>query len=204
MRRIDFKNIGAVQDLLFPDMVNKLKESVKNFKFETATPWNKNLAGNLRHEYYFKEHWDEIEQHVLRLAKFHEEQYQCIDRLITDLKKKDLKLGSMWINFQKKGEVNPMHHHDGVYSFVIWLNIPFDLQTEQRNSPGINANANRVGMFEFVYTDALGHILAHPIPVDNKYEGTICLFPSKMPHTVYPFLTSDDYRVTISGNIIND
>jgi hypothetical protein len=29
-------------------------------------------------------------------------------------------------------------------------------------------------------------------------------FPSKLPHNVYPFLNSDDTRISISGNIILD
>ena len=36
--------------------------------------------------------------------------------------------------------------------------------------------------------------------VDKSFEGKILMFPSYMQHQVFPFYTSDDYRITISGN----
>ena len=40
------------------------------------------------------------------------------------------------------------------------------------------------------------------MPVDKSYERKIILFPGDTLHSVSPFYTSDDYRVTVSGNII--
>ena len=39
------------------------------------------------------------------------------------------------------------------------------------------------------------------LDVDNEYEGKIMMFPSSLVHCVYPFYTSDDYRISLSGNI---
>jgi hypothetical protein len=47
----------------------------------------------------------------------------------------------------------------------------------------------------------LGRIKQVPIPVDSSYEGTIMMFPSALNHGVYPFYTSDEYRISVSGNI---
>lgn len=203
MRRIDFKNIGAVGDLLLPGLLDKIKTAVSNFDKNTATPWQGNLAGNLTHEYYFKDCWDDIEAQALKMAKFHEEQYQCFGLLVTDVKQTNLKLSSMWINFQERYEFNPMHTHDGIYSFVIWLDIPYDMKSEHLSSPGKTANANRSGVFEFAYTNSLGLVVAHPMHIDKNFSGTMCLFPSKLNHMVYPFYSSTGTRVTISGNIKN-
>ena len=31
-----------------------------------------------------------------------------------------LRLQTMWVNYQKQNEFNPLHTHTGFYSFVIW------------------------------------------------------------------------------------
>ena len=41
-----------------------------------------------------------------------------------------------------------------------------------------------------------------PLFIDKTWEGTIVMFPSWLNHSVYPFYTSDDYRISISGNIV--
>ena len=53
-----------------------------------------------------------------------------------------------------------------------------------------------------VYTDVFGQIAVNNLRVDKSYEGTIIIFKSNLRHLVYPFHTSDDYRISISGNII--
>ena len=47
----------------------------------------------------------------------------------------------------------------------------------------------------------MGRITPAMVPVDKTYEGTIVMFPSEMLHAVYPFYTSDDYRISVSGNL---
>ena len=37
--------------------------------------------------------------------------------------------------------------------------------------------------------------------LDSQYENTICVFPSILNHAVFPFYTSDEYRISVSGNI---
>lgn len=46
-----------------------------------------------------------------------------------------------------------------------------------------------------------GEIREVEFPVDKLYEGQIFLFPSCLQHMVYPFTSSDDYRISISGNL---
>jgi hypothetical protein len=41
----------------------------------------------------------------------------------------------------------------------------------------------------------------HTIDVDKSFEGKMLMFPNSAYHTVYPFYTSDDYRITVSGNL---
>ena len=46
-----------------------------------------------------------------------------------------------------------------------------------------------------------GKIVDLPIRITKDYEGTGFFFPSYSTHGVNPFYTSDDYRITISGNL---
>ena len=111
-----------------------------------------------------------------------------------------LGLDNYWINFQKKYEFNPPHSHSGVFSFVIWLKIPYDLQEELDYFGDVN-QGSKTSMFNFLYTDGLGKIKTYNVHVDKNFEGKICMFPSNMLHYVNPFYTSDDYRISLSGNI---
>ena len=40
----------------------------------------------------------------------------------------------------------------------------------------------------------------NPLPVDKSFEGKMLMFSANQLHEVYPFYTSDDLRVTVSGN----
>jgi hypothetical protein len=109
-------------------------------------------------------------------------------------------LSSCWVNYQKKYEFNPAHKHDGILSFVLWTKIPYDMEEERLASPGAESNLNSAGMFSFLYSNTLGKISAQQIPVDKNMENNILIFPSNFYHMVYPFFTSDGYRISVSGN----
>ena len=109
-----------------------------------------------------------------------------------------------WVNFQKKYEFNPVHTHNGMLSFVIYIKIPYDLEQEFTEGPGRLANNHVNGCFQFLYTNSLGQIVPHTLKIDKTFENKILVFPAKMNHCVYPFYTSDEYRISVSGNIFLD
>jgi hypothetical protein len=41
-------------------------------------------------------------------------------------------LSGLWVNFQKKGEFQPIHNHSGMFSFVIWMDIPYHSKDEAK------------------------------------------------------------------------
>ena len=55
---------------------------------------------------------------------------------------------------------------------------------------------------DFVYTDIWGRISSHSLNLDKSCEGKIAIFPSVLNHIVYPFHTSDNYRISVSGNLV--
>jgi hypothetical protein len=118
----------------------------------------------------------------------------------------DLELESAWVNFQEKYEYNPPHKHNGDYSFVIWHKIPFTNENESLIFPECSDNTCLNGQFGFLLSDnnakkTFQECRAVYIPVDKTWEHKIIIFPSKLLHFVNPFYTSDNYRISISGNL---
>ena len=107
----------------------------------------------------------------------------------------------IWLNFQKKYEYNPIHYHNNDLSFVIWVQIPYDLEKELECPNSKNSNIPLNSIFSFFYTDIFGKIKTAQIHVDKSYEGTVVVFSPDLQHMVYPFFTSDQYRISISGNV---
>ena len=93
-----------------------------------------------------------------------------------------------WVNFQKKGEFNPIHNHGGIVSAVIFIKIPKELKDE-RDSSTYTAKAS--GCLEFLYMGQ--HIVVKP------KEAMMFLFPAYLQHAVYPY-HSDVERVSMSFN----
>ena len=112
-------------------------------------------------------------------------------------------LHEFWANYQYKHEFNPTHWHGGLYSFVIWMKIPYSWE-EQIQLPQFQTtkvNDRKAGMFEFEYSDTRGETRSLSYQLSPDFEGCMCFFPAWMRHAVYPFFGTDEERVSISGNI---
>lgn len=201
MEKKDLRNVGYVEDTVDLRLMETLKKTVSEIKenLNQQKSFAGNLVGNIRKQFVFDHHRDELEQLAIKLAQHHDDIYDCSNYLDESFGK--LNLGALWINFQVAGEFNPIHNHPGVYSFVIWVDLPFIHENEKICGPGFMSNGNKSGSFEFIYPNAYGQLMSHQIPADKSYEGKIILFPAKLNHTVYPFFTSDGYRISISGNL---
>lgn len=40
------------------------------------------------------------------------------------------------------------------------------------------------------------------VAADRTWESRMLMFPARMAHCVYPFYTSKDYHISVSGNIV--
>ena len=109
---------------------------------------------------------------------------------------------SLWVNFQKKHEYNPSHIHFGQISFVLWMKIPYKQKDERETkiAKGIGCPCMN-GAFEITYANLLGNLEQYAYYLDSSMEGLMLMFPSGTRHCVYPFYTSDENRISISGNL---
>jgi hypothetical protein len=198
---INFDNPGVILDTVPDDIINQLKTHIG--MLDKTTVYNNNLAGNIQEEYKFPEAVPIIKDYIFDLAEKYEEKFSYLKRIsiLTESLPFILKKDDVWINFQRRNEFNPIHDHSGIFSFVIWINVPYYIKDELENSPGKNSNKPVAGHFEFIYNDILGQISCMQLPVDKTFEGKIAFFPSKLSHCVYPFYSSDGIRISISGNI---
>ena len=204
---ITFQNYGVLShkftDAELAPVWKEINSIQDNFDKHSDQKNNSNLAGNIQKEYSLVEsnsHLEELIRPLVEQYDMYSSYNSSVKNCITD----SYKLKGSWVNFQKKHEFNPNHNHGGFMSFVIWLKIPYSIEKEKQNLSGINSNTNIPGHFQFVYSSILGDIMTHMVPVDSSMENTIMVFPSKLIHTVYPFYTSDDYRISVSGNFYFD
>lgn len=196
----NFANYGFIKDRVPQSLLTKLTDEIIELDVDTAEKYNNNLAGNISLEFKLSKYHDELQDYVLSLCRLYEQNWD-ITYTRNNLRSNNLEMYVYWANFQKKHEFNPMHTHDGIYSFAIWLKVPFNFQDELTTDMCKSTNMPRPGMFSFVYTNIFGESREAEFVVDRTSEGTIMLFPSAIPHMVYPFSTSDGYRISISGNI---
>jgi len=194
-----FPNVGFLEIKLFPEAVTFLKKCVKNKK--SSYKWN--LAGNIKESWLLTDKKDWFFNNVLM---------DCINSYVENFKVHGVVhnqltkncgycLNNMWVNFQKKYEFNPMHTHGGVFSFVVWIDIPYDYSKEHLLPFAQDSNDPSASDFSFVYTNILGNIESHTYSLNKDWNGYMLFFPAKLNHLVYPFYTSDKKRISISGNI---
>jgi hypothetical protein len=191
---IDLPNYGFLtcdlNDFEFLPILKEVNEIQENF--QSATKYNQYLLGNIEQEYKIEKSHDILEKIVVSLC-YRYPNHRCSEY-------DEFYLAGSWINFQKKNEFNPPHFHDGEFSFVLYVKIPYSMEDE-KNFNLVPKEKNVAGCFSFHYTDVLGRITPYVIPTDKNFEKKLILFPAKMIHEVYPFHSSDGYRISISGNV---
>lgn len=214
MKHVDLSNVGVILEDLNPFLIKRIQRVTKEFK----NSFKDNISPDMLHQFHRRlsgydvdytlpdDLKEDLTKEIFKLIDLHEQKYQYFNRLfnfITELQdgKVRFELERIWVNIQRKGEFLPVHNHSGVYSFVIWSDVPFNIEDEAEASPNPTTEKNRAGHFQFLYTDTLGKICTLNLPVDQRWEGKICLFPAELHHQVYPFYSSNDVRVSISGNI---
>ena len=141
---------------------------------------------------------------IMPLIKTYKEQFGNLGRKAPISTPHPYHLSKWWVNYQKQNEFNPVHNHTGVYSFVIWMKIPYDSKKQNLKDIARESNNPQIGNFQFLYQNIIGERVGYEYQMNPNLEGTMLFFPSGLDHLVYPFYECDEERISISGNIMLD
>ena len=112
------------------------------------------LVGNIdsSYEIFDKDNWF-YNNTLVRLCDAYAESFGNIGSNLPTLNKHPYFLQSMWGNYLKQTEFNPTHLHKGVYSFVIWMQIPTEYNEQKENPIAKNTNLDVISNFSFNYRE---------------------------------------------------
>ena len=176
-------NFGFIMDMipndLYKDLLSECKYAqIKNPEFTSGI-----TDLDVAQHRYVVENRKKLYNYIKNVLEEYRNRYKLSSHVRVFTNDLPFHFDTPWINFQKKSQYLPIHTHDGVYSYNIWLKIP------------------KTCRFEFIYTNIIGNIEPFKITLTKEDEGKIIFFPAKLPHIAYPFNDSDDVRLSIAGNI---
>lgn len=186
-------NPGVISSRLPVRVFSEFTQDLQAQMDNSPEKFNTELAGNLEKEYRYN-----LIPSVEKCLSMLVQDYQVRFNYFSG---KNFNFHDSWVNIQQRYECNPLHTHFGDLSWVIWVTIPYDLNEEINVPSNRDSNTPTASLFEFVYNRLDGGITTHKIQIDNTYEGMIIMFPSYLQHQVYSFSTSDQYRISVAGNI---
>ena len=197
MRHIHFPNVGYTATTISSQLLAQLQSHVDSIDLSLEGGIDHSHVGVVTHEHRIVD--DLVRDSISSVLQ------QCVQEYVKNnhfpLEPRPLGLTDCWANFQNPGEYMIPHTHRGLFSFALWLRVPFT-QAEEREWRESNGKpSTALHAFAFHYTDALGRITPYEIPVDREWEGTLVLFPCEMMHSVTPFYSTDQQRITVSGNV---
>ena len=193
-----FKNTGIITGKLNNKEMNKLKSYIKHKKNNIS----ETLADNINNSFAIEDKDNWFFNNVL-LNLINQYSSKDFEAIIPSILTKNCAytLDSFWVNFQNKYEFNPTHSHTGVFSFVVWIEIPSSYKKEKELKFAKQSNSPCPNTFEFIFTNILGAVCTERIHLEPEDKGTILLFPARLLHQVYPFYLSNKKRISVSGNI---
>ena len=158
--------------------------------------WNHQLAGHIKSQFKYPEIFEdwffkEMSTIFTAYRKAHCD-YHALPYMPTPLMYIDL-----WVNFMKAGDFNPLHTHGADYSFVIFVDVPKELEKEQEKFEGTSA---KPGTLMFEYTQQARPRWATTGIVATPKTGDMYVFPALLQHWVTPF-KSKVTRISVSGNL---
>lgn len=190
---LSLDNPGVLYTRIPDDLLQELRDNIAG-SVDKAIPYNDALVGNIEKEYRF-----ELSEKFISFVNLMWTAYR--ERFQVWLNNSYHIPDFAWINLMEKGEFNPLHIHDGTVSWVVWLDIPYDLEEEIKTDSMQRQFYPTASMFQFVYNRLNGELTYKTLPIDKSWEGCMIMFPAYLKHQVYPFSTSDGQRISIASNI---
>jgi hypothetical protein len=110
-------------------------ENIKSLVNTASEDHNNEVVGQIEKELKINlnQHKD-ISEYLLKIVT----KTNLFQEYMVDLMKQNnknflnLKLVSSWVNFQKENEFNPLHIHDGIFSFIVFIKIPYSYEEQKK------------------------------------------------------------------------
>ena len=176
------------------DLTDKILED------QERIDWGKNLVGNIKEETYVSnKDLEEAGLYPYLQSMLYNYVWNSLTRAGHELETLQVHLDHMWIVSQYADEYNPVHFHTYCdLSSVLWLKLPImEDRTKSKKLP--EYKMQRDGMIEFVYKTACPTGLEKGSLSFMPNPGQLCIFPSNLLHTVYPF-KGDGERRSVAFN----
>jgi len=175
---------------------------------QTDASANKTLAGNISKSYYIQDKDNWFYENVLKLCAetiyFKEWANYYNVHIVKEVPPPVFTLERLWVNYQKQHEFNPPHNHSGHFSFVMFMKIPTHWKEQHALPFAINSNGPTASDFQFLLGQKSGFVEVANIPLSSEDEGRLLFFPAWLLHQVFPFYGTEEERITISGNIVDN
>ena len=202
-------NVGWIQGRINDEWMRYLWECIEQSKKDDIS-WKDRLIGHVETSLSLTDKDNSFfKQCLLPLVYTFEQLYsdtltkdaRSSTTLFTKRSKYTYVLREWWVNWQKAGDFQPLHNHGGVYSFVIWMKIPFEYEEQNKNPIAATSNSKKISSFNFTYSDILGSIREYTYDLSSSDAGKMVFFPANLNHSVCPFFNCEEDRISISGNI---
>ena len=110
----------------------------------------------------------------------------------------ELAFSRFWCRASLDGDYQSIHDHQGIFTFVVWLTVPFEGADERQVQAGFRPEASD---FVLVYPDTCGQLQKSNFVLGKGAEGKMLFFPSDINHIVYPHYTTQEYRIALAGDV---
>jgi len=185
---------------LDPRIVKEVQACIETQRTATDDDVGSQLAGRVESQRTIEDLVsDGVKDHILTHA------IKWANSAGMDMQKSEVEINGLWVNYQQQFEYNPIHSHDGMFSFVFYTKNTIAYEDAINNQFDSGRN-NAGGMMNNALA---GHIILHYGETQfmnwsqfSHYpqEGDILIFPAWLNHSVHPFFTEGE-RISVAGNI---
>ena len=187
------------QGRLDQSIIDITNECIDKCKKDASLDLASRLAGRVDIQKSLEEN---IDPRVKDAIMSHVAEYTVISGM--NIPKEDMQIHGLWCNDQRKAEFNPIHSHDGMFSFVFYTKNTITQEQATNNkwdkSHEGETQGNRpiAGSIELHYGEPSFMNMASMLHFPQ--EGDLLIFPAWLRHSVYPFYCEGE-RISVAGNV---
>lgn len=186
-----------------PDLIDHVSDCIEQRRGSEEHDVGGMLAGRVEEQILIEDLVsDECKEHIL------DHVMTIIQNCSLGIPKEHLEVDGLWVNVANNAEFNPIHSHDGLFSFVFYtkntvkyedaIDNKYDTNKEAPTAAGPRQVSPMAGHIELHYgeTQFLNWSTYNHFPI----QGDLLVFPSWLRHSVYPFYCGGE-RISVAGNI---